>query len=268
MEQELYMKEMKKIATISLSGGLDSTSLLLHLLNKNFKIFALSFDYGQKHRIELTKAKFITNLLKSKKLDVIHKIIDISDAISILDSSLTSANIKIPEGYYKEENMKSTVVPNRNAIFLSFLYANALSLHKKYNKKIELSLGVHSGDHEIYPDCRLGFYNKIFDAFKEGNWHSENINLYLPYINLNKGSIIKDALQSCKNLNLDFNYIFGNTITSYNPNNKGVSDGRTASDIERILAFNEVGIKDPLCYNQAWEVVLKHALKIEKTFND
>ena len=123
------------------------------------------------------------------------------DAIATYD---TAGSVKM----IKEKNMKSTVVPNRNAIFMSFVYAYSLSLNKQLKAPIEISLGVHSGDHDIYPDCRIEFYNKIFEAFRLGNWDTERINLYLPYVTLNKSEIIKDAINSCNNLNLDLKSIF------------------------------------------------------------
>ena len=96
---------MKKISIISYSGGLDSTSLLLHLLNKQYIIYALSFDYGQKHKIELEKAQKNIKYFNSKGFNVKHKILNISDSIGMLDSSLTNSNVDVPSGYYKEENM-------------------------------------------------------------------------------------------------------------------------------------------------------------------
>jgi len=255
-----------KNAVISFSGGLDSSSLLLHLIKNKYNIFALSFNYGQKHNIELEKAKLNIEYLNLKGYKIHHKILDISDAISILDSSLTKKSEAIPKGYYKENNMKSTVVPNRNAIFTSFSYAYALSINKKNTIETIIALGVHEGDHEIYPDCRVEFYKKLFDAFQIGNWDSDDISLYLPYLQLNKSDILKDALDSCKHLDIDFNIFFKNTLTSYNPDKNGISDGKTASDIERILAFNELGLKDPIQYQNSWDEVLKHALDIEEKY--
>ncbi len=257
---------MKKTAVISFSGGLDSTSLLLNLLNNQYEVFALSFDDGQKHKFELEKAKLNIKYLNKKGYNITHKLLDISSSISILDSSLTNKNKEVPNGYYKEENMKSTVVPNRNAIFTSFIYAYALTINKNNNTKVDIALGVHAGDHDIYPDCREKFYKKLFSAFEEGNWNSKDINLYLPYLNFTKSEIIKNALESCKDLTLDFNKIFKNTLTSYNPDRKGISNGKTASDIERILAFNELGLKDPIQYNVSWDKALEHALNIEDEY--
>tara|TARA_Y100000590_G_C15695011_1_gene1004795 strand:+ start:1211 stop:1987 length:777 start_codon:yes stop_codon:yes gene_type:complete len=255
-----------KNAVISFSGGLDSSSLLLHLIKNKYNVYALSFNYGQKHHIELDKAKLNIKYLKSKGFEIQHKILDISDALSILSSSLTNSSQDIPEGYYKEKNMKSTVVPNRNAIFTSFSYAYALSINKNNSSKTEIALGVHAGDHEIYPDCREEFYKKLFNAFEVGNWDTDNISIYLPYLDYNKTDILKDALNSCEILNIDFNTFFKNTLTSYSPDKNGISEGKTASDIERILAFNELGLKDPIKYKNCWEDVLEHALNVENDF--
>tara|TARA_B110000263_G_scaffold163000_2_gene141888 strand:+ start:7125 stop:7934 length:810 start_codon:yes stop_codon:yes gene_type:complete len=265
MEQELYTK-VNKVAALCLSGGMDSTSLLLKLLKKNYKIFAISYDYGQKHKIEIQKAKKNIQYLQSKKCDINHKIIDISDCVTLLSSSITNDNIEVPEGYYEEDNMKSTFVPNRNAIFSSILYGYAITLSKKIKTKILISLGVHSGDHAIYPDCREGFYKKLFKAFSEGNWDSDKVELLLPYLKLDKSQILLDAQKSCQKLDISFNTIFKNTITSYSPNEDGISSGKSGSDIERILAFNKLGLKDPIDYIESWDIVLKNAIKIEENF--
>ena len=205
---------MTKSSVISLSGGLDSTALLLNLIYNKYKIYALSFNYGQKHKIELDKAKLNVKYLNSEGFNIKHKTLDISDAITILNSSLTDKNKEVPLGYYKEEDMKSTVVPNRNAIFTSFAYAYALSINKNNSSKVDIALGVHAGDHEIYPDCRMEFYNKLFAAFRTGNWDTDDIKFYLPYLDYTKSDILNNALNVCKNLDLNFDYIFkdGNPI--------------------------------------------------------
>ena len=162
--------------------------------------------------------------------------------------------------------MTSTVVPNRNAIFISILYGWAISLANEYENGIIVSLGVHSGDHAIYPDCRIEFYEKIISAFETGNWNSDSVSLYLPYINYDKSKILKDALNSADSLNLDFDIVFRNTVTSYNPDINGISNGKSGSDIERILAFDKIGRKDPLQYKYRWNEVLNFARKTEDEF--
>ena len=255
---------MSKLSVLSLSGGMDSTSLLLHLLAKNHTVHAITFDYAQRHKIEIIKAKENISYLFSKGYKVTHEIIDITSCSKLLSSSLTNINEEIPEGFYKEKNMLSTVVPNRNAIFSSILYGYALSISSNTSQNVTLSLGVHAGDHAIYPDCRIEFYDKIMDAYKTGNWNSEKISIYIPYIDLDKAEILKDALVSTTKLKIHFNTVFKNTITSYEPNSNGISNGKTGSDIERILAFNELGLKDPLEYKTGWKEVLEYAKKIQQ----
>jgi len=249
---------------LSFSGGIDSTSLLLNLLNNKQKVYALTFNYGQKHKIEIEFAKKNIDYLSSQGFNIDHQIIDISDLVNILQSSLTDNQIDVPEGHYHDENMKSTFVPNRNSIFSSILYGYCISIYKQTKSPVTLSLGVHSGDHLIYPDCRPEFYRQIMKAFKVGNWDSEYIETYLPYINHTKADIIKNGIEHCEKLKLDFNLIYKNTLTTYFPNTKGESSGKTGSDVERILAFNEIGIKDPGLYTEDWETLLSYALNCNK----
>ena len=249
---------------LSFSGGLDSTSLLLHLICKNKPVYAISFDYGQKHKIEIEFAKKNIELLDLHGIKVNHKIVNISSIVSLLESSLTDPDINIPNGHYMDTNMKSTFVPNRNAIFSSVIYAYAISIYKRTLKNTSICLGVHSGDHLIYPDCRPEFYKSIIQSFHLGNWDSDYIDTYLPYINFSKSEIIKDGLKSCEHLDLDFNLIYSNTLTTYSPDKNGKSDGMTGSDVERILSFNEIGIKDPGLYNKKWPELLEYALDCEK----
>ena len=256
-------------SVLAFSGGMDSTSLLLNLLKKNQYVYAISFNYGQKHIIEIERASKNIDYLTSNgfKGSIEHKVFDLSDAFKSFDSSITNQNQNIPEGHYESENMKSTFVPNRNAIFSSFIYGFSLSVAKKASEKVSVSIGTHSGDHEIYPDCRLDFFKQLFHAFEIGNWDSDKIDLYLPYIHMDKKDILLDAQNSIDKLGLDFDIIFKNTITSYNPDSNGLSSGKSGSDIERILAFNKINKKDPIDYQDSWDNVVEHALGVEKEFN-
>ena len=267
----IYLKSImlkNKCSILSFSGGMDSTSLLLHLLSKKHDIHAISFKYGQKHGVEVELAKKNISYLKNNgfKGQVIHKIFDISNILSTFNSSLIDKNQDVPEGYYESENMKSTFVPNRNAIFFSLIYGYAISIAKNYKDKVSMSIGAHSGDHAIYPDCRLEFFEQLFNSFQIGNWDSDSIELYVPYIDMDKKDILIDAEKSINKLKLDFNKVFKNTITSYSPDKNGISNGKTGSDIERILAFNSINRKDPIQYQSSWEEVLNNALKIEREF--
>lgn len=251
-------------AVVCLSGGMDSTSLMLRLLAEGRRVYGLSFDYGQKHRIELERLQQNLDYLRGKDHPIDSRVLNISWLGSMFHSALTDADWQVPTGYYEQENMRQTVVPNRNAIFSSIAYGYALSIAVREDAPVDLCLGVHSGDHAIYPDCRPEFYETIFRAFSIGNWDSEKVKLCLPYINVDKVAILQDADRSIKTLGLDFDTIFRNTCTSYQPDPNGRSHGLTGSDVERILAFHRFGRPDPLTYLEPWEDVVKKALKMEK----
>jgi 7-cyano-7-deazaguanine synthase len=261
-------KKMKKPnrAVVCLSGGMDSTALLLKLLAEGRQVYGLSFDYGQKHKIELVRLQKNLEYLRAHDLEIDSQIVDLAKLGTLFHSALTDSDWQIPTGYYKQENMKQTVVPNRNAIFSSIAYGYALSIAVENDASVEFCLGVHSGDHAIYPDCRPEFYEAIFKAFSIGNWESEKVRLHLPYLNGSKLSILQDADQSIKTLGLDFDTIFRNTCTSYLPDKDGKSHGLTGSDVERIIAFYRFGRPDPVEYVGTWEEVVAQALAMEKRY--
>ena len=119
---------MKKQAVLSLSGGMDSSTVLLHLLEKDYEVTALSFDYGQKHNVELKRAAELIDYLKGKGHSVKYQCITLLGLKELLSSNLVQGGDEVPEGHYEEENMKDTVVPNRNKIFSSLIQAVALSI--------------------------------------------------------------------------------------------------------------------------------------------
>lgn len=254
---------MSKVAVMALSGGMDSTSLLMHLLAEEYQVTAVSYDYGQKHKIELQRAAANLAYLAQNGYHVKHIRIDLTSAMSSFHSALTDDTIDVPEGHYEQEQMKQTVVPNRNAIFASILYGHALSIANKSGAHVEIALGVHSGDHAIYPDCRPNFYRALSHAFEIGNWDSESVSFKLPYIDGHKETILRDAEQAIDKLGLDFDTVFANTNTSYNPDEKGRSSGTSGADVERILAFHAVGRIDPVPYVKPWNEILAEALAIE-----
>ena len=157
-------------------------------------------------------------------------------------SDLLQRGGNVPEGHYEEDNMKATVVPNRNALFSSLLYGTALSIATTHDTKAEVVLGVHSGDHAIYPDCRPEFYRALEHAFALGNWESERISFTLPYLDADKTAILRDAEESISVLGLDFDEVFSRTITSYAPDGDGRSNGkpvRTLSGFWRSMPSDE-----------------------------
>ena len=118
-------------AVMALSGGMDSTALLCRLLADGYEVSCISYDYGQKHVVELERAKANIAYLSGNGISVEHRIVDLSGVMGIFHSALTNDEIDVPEGHYEEEQMKATVVPNRNAIFSSILYGYALSTATK-----------------------------------------------------------------------------------------------------------------------------------------
>ncbi|MEZ7994587.1 MAG: 7-cyano-7-deazaguanine synthase, partial [Candidatus Poseidoniaceae archaeon] len=255
-------------AVMAFSGGMDSTSLLMRLLADGYTVDCLSYEYGQKHSLELERAKQNIAYLAENSFHVTHRIVDLSSAMNLFHSSLIVGGADVPEGHYEEDAMKSTVVPNRNAIFSSILYGYALSIALKEGCSVELALGVHSGDHEIYPDCRPEFYQAIGHAFAVGNWDSDKVSFKLPYLDGDKESILRDAEIAITKLGLDFSTIYSNTNTSYDPDEFGRASGTSGADIERILAFHAVGKKDPVEYVESWDQVLQNALLIEYKHKD
>lgn len=158
-------------AVISLSGGLDSTCLLLKLLSEGKEVHAYSFKYGQKHEIELTKVKKNIKFLQNKGFKVTHQIIDLTDVFSDSASSLHQGGEAIPHGDYREESMKSTVVENRNVIFGSIIYGKALSWANKTNSNVLITLGLHAGDHCFTSDTKIITPNgyKTIKDLKQGD---------------------------------------------------------------------------------------------------
>ena len=260
----------KKQAVIALSGGMDSTSLLLRLLADNYEVTAVSFDYGQKHNIELEKAQGLSADLNQHSLPVKHHIIELKGLSPLLHSALVRGGDAVPEGHYCEKAMRLTVVPNRNKIFSSIIQSVALSIATANNTDVIIAMGVHSGDHHIYPDCRPVFRDKDYAAFLAGNWDADRVVYYLPYLDKTKTAVLEDGLLACQQLMLDPNAVYRHTFTSYIPlKHNGIiySDYKSASSIERIEAFMALGKKDPIQYANEqgpvdWETVTDHVQQV------
>ena len=260
---------MKKQAVLSLSGGMDSSTLLLHLLANGFEVTALSFDYGQKHKVELQRAKslveYINNTMFYAKRDnfVKHQVIKLDGLTQLLNSALVEGGNDVPEGHYEQDNMKETVVPNRNKIFASLIQAVALSVATKNNTTCDIAMGIHAGDHAIYPDCRQEFRDIDFEAFKAGNWEAERVSHYTPYLNTDKFGILQDGKLACQKLRINFDEVYKRTNTSYKPFPSGNSDYKSAASVERIEAFLKLNRPDPVQYEDetgpvSWEVAKAH----------
>ena len=121
---------------MALSGGMDSTALLLRLLARDDSVTCISYNYGQRHFVELQRAQDNIEYLSSMGYAVEHIIVDLTSAMSSFASVLTDTDTEVPEGHYEEEQMKQTFVPNRNAIFTSILYGHALSISATENCEV------------------------------------------------------------------------------------------------------------------------------------
>ena len=253
-----------KQAVLSLSGGMDSSTVLLYLLEKGYEVTALSFDYGQKHKIELERAQQLVDYINAQVSIpwINYKVIKLDGLVELLNSNLVEGGEDVPEGHYEEENMKDTVVPNRNKIFSSIVQAVALSIANEKKCPIKIAMGIHAGDHAIYPDCRQEFRDADYEAFKQGNWGADLVKYLTPYIDGDKYDILKDGEYCCEKLRLDFDEVYKRTNTSYKPTAEGLSDYKSASSVERIEAFLKLGRKDPVQYVDGWEVAKTHVEKL------
>lgn len=208
------------------SGGMDSFTVLNRALHDGKEVYALSFDYGQRHVKELEYASKVC-----QSLNVKHKIIDISAINQLLAGSSLTDDIDIPEGHYEAESMKSTVVPNRNMILLSLAVGYAVSAGAS-----QVYYGAHSGDHAIYPDCRPEFVTKMNDVCKIANY--ESVEIFSPYLTVSKSDILTDGLK--------MGLTYEQTWTCYNGREKAC--GKCGACQERLEAFSDNNAIDPLDY--------------------
>lgn len=271
MQLEIDYKQTKH-CVISLSGGMDSSTLLLRAIKEYDSVTALSFNYGQKHVVELERAQSLINYLNTKGYDVKYRQIKLDGLVDLLNSALVEGGDEVPEGHYEQDNMKATVVPNRNKIFSSITQAVALSVATETGEQTDIALGIHAGDHAIYPDCRQEWRDADDHAFRMGNWDVENVGYFTPYLDGDKFDILKDGEVLCNDLNIDFDDVYVRTNTSYKPifdedTFEWYSDYKSASSVERVEAFLKLGRPDPAPYADetgpvTWEHVVTEVSKI------
>jgi 7-cyano-7-deazaguanine synthase len=252
----------KKHVVVSLSGGMDSSTLLLRCLKEYDTVTAISFDYGQKHRVELERAQSLIDYLCNNDIGIANTLryrqIQLNGLVDLLDSALVTGGKEVPEGHYEQDNMKESVVPNRNKIFASIVQAVALSVANKTGETCDIAMGIHAGDHAIYPDCRQEFRDADDHAFRMGNWDAERVGYFTPYLEGDKFTILQDGEVLCEELGLEFNEVYSRTNTSYKPikiyyrpetdKYKWYSDYKSASSVERVEAFIKLGRPDPVEY--------------------
>jgi 7-cyano-7-deazaguanine synthase len=225
-------------AVVIVSGGMDSSTLLYYVMKTLRKqvVATLSFYYGQTHARELDSAKLI-----SAKLKIPNIVIDLSLIMRDFKSALTGKS-DVPEGHYAQDNMKQTVVPNRNSIMLSIAVGYAIS-----NGANEVYFGPHAGDHAIYPDCRREFVSAFNSAMVIGNeWTPISVNA--PFLFMTKGDIVK--------LGYSLGVPYKLTWTCYKGGDKAC--GKCGTCVERLEAFDFAGVKDPIEYEdrEYWKKVV------------
>lgn len=227
------VEDNKKTVVLALSGGMDSATLLGYYLSKDYNVLPISFYYGSKHN--KYEAICVEQLLNYYKINTSFKI-NLNFIGDIFISNLLQTGGDIPEGHYEDKNMKLTVVPGRNLIFASILAGIAES----YNAEI-IALGVHSGDHVTYPDCRKEFMvslNKTINLSSDGK-----VEVQAPFIDYYK----KDILEIGYNLDDPFKVPYEYTRTCYK--DQVLSCGNCGSCSERLEAFDQIGEIDPIEYH-------------------
>ncbi len=219
-------------AVIVLSGGMDSATALYQAKADGFELYAISFDYGQRHKKELDFAKKLAKLAGVKK----HYIVNLTSITELIsNSSLTNKAIDVPEEHYTAKSMKLTVVPNRNMIMYAVAIGYAVNIKAK-----AIYVGVHSGDHVIYPDCRPEFIDilEILAKIANEGFIEQDFQIKAPFVYKTKADIVKLGYQ----LGVPYQL----TWSCYKGGKKHC--GRCGTDVERKEAFKLAQVPDPTEY--------------------
>lgn len=224
---------MNNKAVLIASGGVDSSTLLYRLKKDGYEIHALSFIYGQKHKKEIKSAQKICRVL-----EVSHRVIDICSLQVLLSgSALTDSRVDIPNvpataTYY--DTLKTTIVPNRNSIFLSIAIGYAVSIKANY-----IFFGAHFSDRGIYPDCRAEFVEAFQLSQRLAN-DNPDLQVSAPFIDMKKADIVRLGSELC--------VPFKDTWSCYKGGKKHC--GVCSACRERKRAFVEACVTDPVLYDK------------------
>ncbi|WP_343560622.1 7-cyano-7-deazaguanine synthase QueC [Kiloniella sp. b19] len=223
------------------SGGLDSVTLAYKVAKENTLTRLLSFDYGQRHRKELDSAAHC-----ARALGVPYSVIDISHVGSLLSGSALTDDVDVPDGHYAEDNMKATVVPNRNAIMLAIAFGVAAA-----DGSEAVATAVHGGDHFIYPDCRPDFVESFETMQRHALEGYADIRLYTPYVHVPKSAIAAEGLK--------LGVPYAETWSCYKGGD--LHCGRCGTCVERREAFELAGGEDPTVYADPdfWKEAVRQA---------
>jgi len=226
----------KPKAVVLLSGGLDSTTTMAFANSQGFEVYALSFRYGQRHKVELEAAERIANFFNVAK----HVVVDID--LRLFGGSALTDNLEVPKNRTTAEmggDIPVTYVPARNTIFLSFAIAWAEVLGSE-----DIFIGVNALDYSGYPDCRpeyIAAYEKMANlATKAGVEGKQKLKIHTPLIQMTKAQIIKNGLD----LGVDYSL----THSCYDPSPTGEACGDCDSCLLRLKGFKKAGVQDPIKY--------------------
>lgn len=230
------MSRTKTIAIVS--GGMDSVVMAHMLASEGHDLTIMSFDYGQRHKKELEFAKRC-----AANLNVPHIVVDMAHLTGLISSSsLTNANIEVPDGHYAEQTMKQTVVPNRNSIMLNIAAGFAISTGARH-----IATAVHGGDHYIYPDCRPAFI-KALDAMlsvaNEG-FIDPSFTIIAPFLYADKTFIASEGARLGVDMTETWSCYKGGDIHC----------GSCGTCFERREAMRDAGVSDPTLYMATPEYV-------------
>ena len=228
----------EKLAVILLSGGLDSATTAAIALQQGFTLYALSVDYGQRHRFELSVARRVAQALGVRE----HVILSV-DLAQLGGSALTD-DIAVPKDRAADRmagEIPVTYVPARNTVLLSLALAQAEVIGAA-----DIFVGVNAVDYSGYPDCRPEYLTAFTTlanlATKAGVEGRLKFNVHAPLINMTKGEIIRRGVE----LGVDYSL----THSCYDPNPSGIACGRCDACRLRLQGFAEAGLKDPLEYER------------------
>ena len=225
------MKSLKPKCIVLLSGGLDSTTVLA-LAKRDFHIFALSFDYGQRHKFELDAAKVIA------KKNAVDNFQTITIDLKQFGKSALTDEIAVPKNQEIGGDIPITYVPVRNTIFLSYALAYA-----EVNNIYDIFIGVNALDYSGYPDCRpeyISAFEKMANLGTKFTQGSKKITIHTPLINMTKSEIILKGNQ--------LGVSYKDTHSCYDPSNEGLACGECDACILRKKGFTMSNITDPTLY--------------------
>lgn len=241
LEEEHLVVEERKRAVVIVSGGMDSVTLAHLVASEGYDLQLLSFDYGQRHSKELDFAR-----LCAMRLNAEWEIIDLKSVTRLLKgSALTDPSVAVPHGHYAADNMRITVVPNRNAMMLSIAYAVAVA-----QDALMVAAGFHAGDHSIYPDCRPKFVRRFYKMERTANegFINPHLKLRTPFIELGKHDIVAIGSQLGVPYELTWSCYEGGELHC----------GRCGTCVERKEAFRLAKVNDPTFYVDKYFEVIQY----------